>query len=149
MLVGHINMEIKMTIWFWVRIILLAYSALSAGDMVSPEAVAESNVTWIVAAIVAVIMLTFASIVSFVAIRVSKIGRGPKWTSNPFRSFLDFFHLGAWACLAGGIGSITFWLTSSPQAGSLAITFLAFGFCAVVGVKIGTSLGIKKQPNHH
>ena len=139
-------MKKYMTTWFWVRAVLLVYSAFSVTEMVSPEAVAKSNVTWIVVPIIAGVILPFVSIASLVAIRVSKTGAGPQWNSNPFRSFVDFFHLGAWCCLAGGIGAIAYWITTSPDSGLLATSYFTFGLCATIGVKIGTLFG-KKKPN--
>lgn len=137
-----------MTIWFWIRATLIAYSAFTSREMVSATAVAESNVTWIVAPIIAIVMLPFAILATFVTIRVSEAGRGPRWNSNPFVSFVDFWHLGAWACFAGGMGAMVSWLISSSDAGPLAVSYLVFGLCAVVGTKIGTVFGERTVPNN-
>jgi len=127
--------------WLCLRIAFVAASALAARDMVSPEALAESDVTWVVPPIVAAMMLPFVTVGMYVAVRVSSSGRGPRWDANPFTSFIDFFHMGAWACLSAGVASVIVWLTSSPDARPVAVTYLVFGAAAVVGTRVGTAFG--------
>lgn len=130
--------------WFFIRAAIVVLSLFSVGDLVSPDAGSMSNVTWSVVPIIGLVILLFVSAGFFTILCISKAKSGPRWDVNPFTSFANFIHLGAWACLTSGIGAVVLWLTSISNAGPLSCSYFAFGLAAVVGMKIRTSFYMKR-----
>lgn len=129
--------------WFLIRTAVVVFSLFSASGLVSPDVVSTSNITWGIVPLIGTFVLLFVSVGFFMILRISKATCGPKWNANPFSSFANFIHLGAWACLATGVGAVVLWLTSASNIGPPSCSYLAFGLAAVVGIKIGTSFYMK------
>lgn len=108
--------------------------------MTSPETVAKSNVDWMACAILLVCCpVALLALVGLAAVTPMSAPswRQPSWGVNPFqpREPLQFFHLGAFFFLAGGVIGVA----ALPVRG-LAAAPLAF---SLVSIGVGTWVGIQ------
>ena len=128
--------------WLWVRLGIVAIGGLSGISITSPETVAESNVDWLACAVLLVVSpLMLLAVVCLQRFNPwsTPIWKRPSWYINPFREPLQFFHLGAFHFMAGGVVGVAMLPFRGFSAAPLAVSLLSIG----IGVWLGVQLCMK------
>ncbi len=130
--------------WMLTRLGLVALGGVSGLDITSPDTVAKSNVDWMACVILLLVCpIALLAVVGLQAISPmsAPFWRWPSWSVNPLqaREPLQFFHLGAFFFMAGGVVGLGLLPFRDSAAAPLAVSLLSIG----IGLWIGVQLGIK------
>ena len=142
----------KVNKWFCIRMTLVLAGGYSGLSITSPDVVASSNVDWEACLIIVLFApLALLLVVGIQAINPcsAKVCRKPSWTINPFlfKEPLQFFHLGAYHFMAGGIvGSLSLFYRGT-EAAPLAMLMLSIGAGVWLGVQLCILIFRKKMGN--
>lgn len=131
-----------MNVWGLLRVALVLFAAV-ASFFVPLEPQAQPPISWL--ALAAIFVFCPVGLLFVLGIQVvnpwsAKIWRRPSWMLNPFnfREPLQFFHLGAYVCLAQGIVTLARVAYSSTSFYVEALLPLVMGFGILAGVQIAT-----------
>lgn len=132
---------VKKNKWFWVRVLVVGAGAISGFSITSPETVETSNVDW--TACLIMLLFTPLGLTFIIGIQAlnpysAKNWRKPSWDINPFlfKEPLQFFHLGSFHFLAGGLVACTTLLDRGKAAAPLAVSLLSIGIGVWLGVQL-------------
>ncbi|HVM48374.1 MAG TPA: hypothetical protein VMU04_10120 [Candidatus Acidoferrum sp.] len=136
--------------WLWVRIGIVALGALSGIEMTSADAVAKSNIDWLACAVLlGAVPLMLLAVIGFQARNPSSAPtwRRPSWCINPFLPSepLQFFHLAAFAFMAGGFVGVATLPFRGVSAAPLAASLLSVGAGAWLGIHLSMKVCRKKM----
>lgn len=136
--------------WLWVRVGVVALGGLSGIEMTSPDTVAKSSVNWRACAVVlGAVPLMLLAVIAFQAFisRSASTWKRPSWYINPFliNEPLQFFHLAAFAFIAGGVVGIATLPFRSVSVAPLAVWLLSIGVGAWLGVQLSMKVCHKKM----
>jgi hypothetical protein len=127
--------------WVWVRIALVVAGGISGLSFTSAETAASSNLGWSACPILLLacpIMILFVVGLQAVNRRSAPVWRRPSWSLNPFqpKEPLQFFHLGAFHFIAGGMVGLAAALFRGPTGVPLAVSLIAIGCGTWLGVRL-------------
>jgi len=123
---------------------------LSGLDITSSDTVAKSNVDWMACTILLVACpIALLALVGLQAVipMSAPSWRQPSWSVNPFqvREPLQFFHLGSFFFMAGGLIGIATLPFRGLAAAPLAISLVSIGVGLWVGVQLCMMVYRKKM----
>jgi hypothetical protein len=125
--------------WGWLRIAIVAISFVQG--IIQPSSLGEAS-DWKIAVIFLffpIVAILFVIGIQFVNPFSAPTWERPRWTTNPFqfRQPLQFFHLGGYASVADGLGTLVNALfTGTPLFD--AVPFILLGVGTVIGVSLCT-----------
>lgn len=119
-------------------------------SITSPEIVESSNVNWVACLLIFLFgPLAILFLVGIQAINPysAKVWCKPSWDINPFlfRQPLQFFHLGAYHFIAGGIVGCLTLFYRDKEAAPLAVSLLSVGVGVWLGVQLCVFIFRKKM----
>ena len=131
-----------MNVWSLIRVVLVLLASVMS-FFVPLEPQSQPPITWL--ALAAIFVFCPLGLLFVLGIQVvnpwsAKVWRRPSWMLNPFnfREPLQFFHLGAYVCLAQGIVILGRAAFSSTPFYVEALLPLVMGLGILAGVRIAT-----------
>ena len=127
--------------WVWVRVALVAAGGLSGLTFTSAETAASSNLGWSACPVLLLacpIMILFVVGLQAANPLSAPVWRRPSWSLNPFqpREPLQFFHLGAFHFMAGGVVGLVAAIFRGPAVVPLAVSLISVGCGVWLGVRL-------------